>query len=406
MSIPRPEYPRPQFRRDTWLCLNGEWQFEIDAGDSGLARGLLHRPLADRITVPFCPESVLSGIGNEDFMNVVWYRRVQEIPSEWTGQRILLHFQAVDYDATIWVNGQEVYRHRGGFTSFACDITKAVMPGEEAVIVVRARDFMKELKPEGKQSDRYERHGCHYTRTTGIWQTVWLEAVPQTYLQRPRITPDVANGRFHIEQRLVGQRRSLKVRAVLRDATGVVTEATCKAGLDFAAHLIVTVPEDRKRLWSPSDPHLYDLDLELLAESGDVVDRATSYAGLRSVTIDGMAVRINDEVIFQRLVLDQGYYPDGLMTAPSDEALVRDIELSMAAGFNGARLHQKVFEERFLYHADRMGSGVGRVWRLGMPRRFLSAARSKAGRDLHHPMDRGSGSGLFAPGDYWVVSAE
>jgi beta-galactosidase/beta-glucuronidase len=355
MSVPRGEYPRPQFRRDEWLCLNGEWEFEIDRGDSGLERGLLGRPLEQRITVPFCPESELSGIGDVDFLNAVWYRREVAIPSEWTGRAVLLHFQAVDYDTTVWVNGVEVARHRGGFAPITCDLSGVVAPGETAVAVVRARDLSKTPQALGKQCNVYGNHGCLYTRTTGIWQTVWMEPVGSTSLQRPRITPDVGNGCFHVEQRLRNTRAGLRIRATLSDDSGTVCQAEVAADADFAPKLMLPIPEDRRRLWSLEDPFLYDIALELLDASGRVIDRAESYAGLRSVTIEGKAVLLNGEPVFQRLVLDQGYYPDGIMTAPTEEALVADIELSMAAGFNGARLHQKVFEERFLYHADRLG---------------------------------------------------
>ena len=352
--MPRSEYPRPQFVRPEWLCLNGEWQFEMDAGDSGRERGLARRPLRDRITVPFCPESVLSGIGHTDFMNAVWYRREVAVPPEWAGRRVLLHFQAVDYDTTVWVNGREVGRHRGGFTPFTCDLGDA--GGQTVAISVRARDPHRGPQPRGKQSSDYENDGCLYTRTTGIWQTVWLEPVPmRASLGRPRLTPDVAGGPFRLEQPIRGERRGLRLRATLADALGPVATAECPAESDFTPQLDLLVPEARRRLWSPADPHLYDIELSLIGPDGGVVDQALSYAGLRSVTVNGNAFLLNGERIFQRLVLDQGFYPDGIMTAPSDEALCRDIELSLAAGFNGARLHQKVFEERFLYHADRLG---------------------------------------------------
>jgi len=355
MSVPRPEYPRPQFVRTEWLCLNGRWGFEIDAGDSGLERGLLNRELKGEITVPFCPESSLSGVANTDFMNAVWYRRSVRIPAEWAGRNVLLHFQAVDYDACVWVNGVEVGRHRGGFTPFTCDLAGVAAPGEEITIVVRARDDHRSVQPRGKQSREYRNRGCLYTRTTGIWQTVWMEPVPESRLQRPRITPDVSAGAFRIEVPVVRPRSGMCVRAALKDSNGTVSTASCSADGTLCAMLDLPVPEGARRLWSPEDPHLYDIELELAGCEGSVIDRAQSYAGLRSVSIDGKAIRINGRVVFQRLVLDQGYYPDGIMTAPCDEALQRDIELAMAAGFNGARLHQKVFEERFLYHADRLG---------------------------------------------------
>jgi beta-galactosidase/beta-glucuronidase len=355
-DCPRPEYPRPQFVRPEWLNLNGRWEFEIDQGDSGLERGLVERPLEGEIRVPFCPESELSGIGHVDFLAAVWYRRTVRIPAEWRGQRILAHFQAVDYDTTVWANGVEVARHRGGWTPITADITAAAeAENGQVTLVVRAREPRNVSLPRGKQSDRYANYSCLYTRTTGIWQTVWLEPVPESHLCRPRITPDVAGGAFHLEIPLAGSRRGLSVRAVLSDATGEVAAAEVRADLDFSVRLTLRIPEDRQRLWSVDDPFRYDLALSLVDAGGAVVDAATSYAGLRSVTIDGKAILLNGKPVFQRLVLDQGYYPDGILTAPSDEALVEDIAASMAAGFNGARLHQKVFEERFLYHADRLG---------------------------------------------------
>lgn len=355
MTIPRPEYPRPQFVRSEWLNLNGEWQFEIDHVDSGLERGLLQRELTDRILVPFCPESSLSGIGNVDYMLAVWYRRAVTVPEHWHNQRLLLHFQAVDYDTTVWVNEEEVGRHRGGFTTFTCDLGTKYQAGETITIVVRARDDWRPSQPRGKQSQKFANEGCFYTRTTGIWQTVWLEPVPTSSLRRARITPDVANSIFHIEQPILNAQPGMQLEATLSDEEGTITTARVAADQDFTPHLYLHIPAERRRLWSIRDPHLYDLTITLRDAQDAIVDTVKSYAGLRTVTIQGKAVKINGEVIFQRLVLDQGYYPDGIMTAPSDEALINDIKLSMAVGFNGARLHQKVFEERFLYHADRLG---------------------------------------------------
>lgn len=355
-TTPRPEYPRPQFVRDAWLCLNGTWQFEADPGDSGIERGLREHAYSQSIQVPFCPESPLSGIHNLDFMDAVWYRRTITIPAEWADQETLLHFQAVDYDATVWVNDVEVGRHRGGFTGFTCNLAGIANAGESITIVVRARDDHRPSQPRGKQTVRqYEPYSCFYPRTTGIWQTVWLEPVPTSHLQRPRITPDLANSCFRIDQPVQNVQRGQFVRITARAGNETIARVECAATTDFTPHLDLMVPAHRRRLWSPTTPFLYDLEIELCSASGTVIDHAQSYAGLRSVTLDGKAVKINGDVIFQRLVLDQGYYADGIMTAPSDAALIEDIELSKAAGFNGARLHQKVFEERFLYHADRLG---------------------------------------------------
>ncbi|MFH5824218.1 glycoside hydrolase family 2 protein [Georgenia sp. AZ-5] len=354
-DLPRPEHPRPQFVRDTWLNLNGPWDFEIDQGDSGLERGLLARPLAGEILVPFAPESEASGIGNTDFLEAVWYRREVTVPQAWAGLDVLLHFGAVDHDTTVWADGVEVARHRGGFTPFTADLTGLVAAGETATVTVRARDSRHGVQARGKQATWAANSHWSYTRTTGIWQTVWLEGVPRVRMGRPRITPHVAGRSFSVVVPLNANRPGLVVRARLLDGSEEVAATTVPADLDLSPALLLTVPEDRVRLWSPEDPHLYDVELELLDGAGEVVDSARSYAGLRSVTIDGTALLLNGRPVFQRLVLDQGYWPESIMTAASDAALVRDIELGMAAGFNGARLHQKVFEERYLYHADRLG---------------------------------------------------
>jgi beta-galactosidase/beta-glucuronidase len=364
------------------VCLNGVWEFEIDQADSGIERGLLSRAYHGEIVVPFAPEAALSGVGAEDFLEAVWYRRTTTIPADWAGRRVLLHFQAVDHDATVWVNGVEAGRHRGGFTGFSLDITDAAAPGQEAEIVVRARDSRHGSQARGKQSTKFGTYEAFYPRSTGIWQTVWLEPVSEVHLRRARITPDVAAGRFHVDVPVSRNAPGYICRAVLSDDDGEIVAVQAPVDLDRTVRFVLDVPEGRRRLWGPADPHLYRLDLALSqvgggasdasdasdangdgdvdGHSGDghgdtIVDEVASYAGLRSVTIDGTAVLLNGERVFQRLVLDQGWYPDGLMTAPDDAALIEDIEIARAAGFNGARLHQKVFEERFLFHADRLG---------------------------------------------------
>ncbi|MFD9504727.1 glycoside hydrolase family 2 protein [Streptomyces sp. NPDC060035] len=350
---PKPEYPRPQCVRPDWLNLNGEWQFEIDRGDSGLERGLRTRELTDRIVVPFAPESRASGIEDTDFLHAVWYRRDVIVPDAWAGRDVLLHLGAVDHDATVWVNDIEVARHRGGFSSFTASLRGVAAAGETATIVVRARDTPSEPQARGKQATWYGNTGCHYTRTTGIWQTVWLEPVPRAHISSLNIVPQRATSSFHITAELSHHTAGLTLEAVLTDEAGDVCVAAVPAD-DLTPGLTLPVPADRVRLWSPQDPHLYGLRLRLTRD-GEVIDEVGSYAGLRSVAINGNRILLNGQPVFQRLVLDQGYWPDTLMTSPGDDALRRDIELAMAAGFNGARLHQKVFEERFYYHADRLG---------------------------------------------------
>jgi beta-galactosidase/beta-glucuronidase len=338
--------------RSEWLNLNGDWEFEEDPGRSREPRGLQSgRPLRKRIRVPFCPESELSGVGNTDFMPAVWYRRMFGAPSSWGGDRVLLHFGAVDYEATVWLNGRCLGAHEGGYTPFVFDATDHLRAGENELVVRAVDDTRDPLQPVGKQSERYESYGCHYTRTTGIWQTVWLEAVPHAHIVKARCWPDLRGGRLFLEVSVAAAASGLSVEATVRSGGDEVGAASAVAH-DGAALLAIELGE--VRAWSPGDPALYELDL-VLADRKDVVDRVETYFGVRSIALRPPAICLNGEPVFQRMVLDQGYYPGGVYTAPSDEALRTDIELAKAMGFNGARLHQKVFEPRFLYWADRLG---------------------------------------------------
>lgn len=350
-NIPRPEYPRPQFVRDGWMNLNGKWFFETDQGNSGEERGLAARDsLSGEIMVPFCPESRLSGLAHTDFLSCVWYKRTFTLPAEAAGKRILLHFGAADYRTTVWVNGQKAGMHEGGYTSFEMDITDVVLPGEN-LLSVRCEDSVRDpMQPNGKQSRLYHSHGCDYTRTTGIWQTVWMEWVNPVYMQKILITPDAENAAVHFRVQLKDAAGCSLRADVSFDGTrtGSASVKTHPAFAEF------TVQLDRKELWDLRQPNLYDYRLVLTDQKGreDVV---TGYFGLRSIGFDGMRFMLNGRPVFQRLILDQGFYPEGIYTAPTDGDLKRDIELSMKMGFNGARLHQKVFEQRYLYWADHLG---------------------------------------------------
>jgi len=352
MEQPRPEYPRPQMVRNAWMNLNGVWEFSFDPGLSGIQRGL---PAADRlddeIVVPFCPESTLSGIGDVDFHLGVWYRRSFAIPEDWEGQRVLLHLGAVDHDAMVWVNGKPAGTHRGGFTPFTFDITRLLRPGENALVVHALDDTRSSLQAGGKQCPDYASRRCHYTRTTGIWQTVWLEPVPRTYVRHLRLTPNLEAGQLLVDLELGGA--PTRGEFDLRAALGGATVGAAK-GRFVGRRGVIALSLDEVRAWSPASPTLYDLYITVTAENG-AVDRVGAYFGMRSLALTDRAILLNGEPLYQRLVLDQGFYPDGIFTAPSDEALRRDIEISQGLGFNGARLHQKVFEPRFLYWADRMG---------------------------------------------------
>ncbi|MDD3409951.1 MAG: sulfatase-like hydrolase/transferase [Eubacteriales bacterium] len=350
--IPRPEYPRPQFVRRDWMNLNGEWAFEMDQGASGRERGLVDAAaLAQRILVPFCPESKLSGIGYTDFIRCVWYKRGFTLPKTAVGKRVYLNFGAVDYKAQVWVNGQSVGTHEGGYVSFGFDITDALCEGENLITVCAEDDTRSSLQPTGKQSMSYASEGCFYTRTTGIWQTVWLEWANADNIGQVRLTPDAANDCLRISAEIRGGEG-----CVLHADTAFKDEGAtgCGEAKVTGGRVELTVPVSGKHYWSAGQPNLYDLRL-LLTKDGKPVDMLSCYFGLRTIGFDGMRFMINGKPVFQRLVLDQGFYPDGIYTAPDDAALRGDIELSMAMGFNGARLHQKVFEARYLYWADRLG---------------------------------------------------
>ncbi len=385
--IPRPEYPRPQLMRKDWINLNGEWEFELDQSASGAERELYRAPaLSGRITVPFCPESELSGVGFRDFISCVWYRRAVSVPEEWMeavserGDRVLLHFGAVDYAATVYVNGEAVGSHTGGYTPFTFDITSKLTP-ETVITLCAADDERSGLVPSGKQSGKLASYGCYYTRTTGIWQTVWLERVPKNHIRSLKLRPDLENGRVHITVRTRGQGR-VTARAFFDGESAGAAEAVSAGG-----EAEITMDLDKVVPWELGVGGLYDLTL------GFEGDEVKSYFGLRSVRLEDGAFLLNGKRVFQRLVLDQGFYPDGIYTAPSEEAIIRDIRISMDAGFNGARLHQKVFEPRFLYHCDRMGYMVwgeyanwgADVADINVLPAYLTQWTEAVERDFNHP---------------------
>ncbi|MBQ6646833.1 MAG: beta-galactosidase [Clostridia bacterium] len=350
--IPRNEYPRPQFKRKGWLCLNGQWQFEIDNGNSGRQRGLLEKETLDgTITVPFCPESKLSGVEHKDFMRAVWYKRTFTLPREAVGKRVFMNFGAVDYETELWINGISCGTHKGGYSSFQIEITKAVREGENTVLLCARDDQLSGRQPYGKQCWQYLSKGCSYTRTTGIWQSVWLEWTNEARIKEVKLTPDALNGTLLIEAQLDGNLDGCSLRAQAFFDGEYEAEAELDADAGQVRMLMML---EEPRLWSIEEPNLYDLKLELIRDF-KAVDTVESYFGLRTICFDGYKWLLNGKSVFQRLILDQGFYPDGIYTAPTDEELKNDILRSQAMGFNGARLHQKVFEQRFLYWADKLG---------------------------------------------------
>lgn len=349
MNIPRTEYPRPQLRRGegTYTNLNGVWDIELDPSVSGHERDLLHKPYSMKITVPYVIESKLSGVEHIDFMNAVWYRRTFDTPEfNPDKERLILRFGAVNYSAEVWLNGVNLGSHFGGYTPFSFDITDTVRAeGNELVLWVK-NDVRDPLQPTGKQSMNYYNCGCMYTRCTGIWQTVWIERVPKTYIKSLKMTPDIDRECLDVEVRLAGDDFCGTLTAAASYKGEAVADVTVTAN---ASVVRFTLSVKNPHLWDVGKPELYDMTLTV----GD--DTVDTYFGMRKVAVRGKAIELNNRAVFQRLVLDQGYYPDGIYTAPSDDALRRDIELSMKAGFNGARLHMKVFEPRLIYHADTMG---------------------------------------------------
>lgn len=329
---PRPEYPRPRLRRSDWANLNGEWRFGFD------------QPNFDRsIIVPFAYQSELSGIGRRDLHDTVWYTRRFQAPN---AERLALHFGAVDYRATVWVNDVEVAHHEGGHTPFSADISSLVRPGENT-LVVRADDPATDRTlPRGKQYWKEHPEGIFYTATTGIWQTVWLEPLPERHITSLRLWPGLDEGVLEFEVATSSPDVGIELHATLGGRP--VGSCTGRPGRG-------RIPLTDVAAWSPEVPALYDLIVRLVDEGGREMDRIRSYFGLRTVAVRDGRVLLNGQPYIQRLVLDQGYFPGGWYTAASDHDFRRDIELAKALGFNGARKHQKIEDPRWLYWADRLG---------------------------------------------------
>ncbi len=342
--IPRPEHPDPQRMRENWRNLNGIWEFEMDPANSGFERGFVEKEhFSKEIFVPFCPESRLSGIEYTDFLEAVWYKKHIELSEEELRGAVLLHFGAVDYETAVFVNGREAGRHSGGYSSFFLDITPYAVAGNNVFTVQAVDRTRSHLQPTGKQSERFFSYGCSYTRTTGIWQTVWLEFVPKKRIISFRIVPDTDTCSVQL--------------SVSTNAPGnLKAECFYKGSPMGEKNMFISGREacfeialKEKHLWEVGCGRLYDVKLTFEE------DTVNSYFGLRNICFDGMRFLLNGRSVFQRLVLDQGFYPDGIYTAPDEEALQKDIALSQQLGFNGARLHEKVFEPRFLYHCDKAG---------------------------------------------------
>lgn len=391
----RMEHPNPQFQRENWMNLNGLWSFTFDFGKSGMERKLY---LGDedtlqnydcKIRVPFCPESSLSGIGYKDFIAAVWYRKEVDLSEKQLEGRTILHFGAVDYECRVFINGEEAGKHIGGYSSFEFDITDYVHTGKNIIVVYAEDDVRSGLQARGKQSGSYYSQGCDYTRTTGIWQTVWLEFVPKSYVKSVKYYPDIAEQCFYADAKIYGKGKLTMTAYYNEKECGTVTKMVT------GDNNKLRIPLNEMQLWECGNGRLYDIKIKLESEENGkhMVDGISSYAGMRQIQIDGYRFILNGVAVFQRTVLDQGFYREGIYTAPSDEALLRDIKISKALGFNGARLHQKIFEPRFLYHCDREGYlvwGEHGNWGLNLsnPESFLNFMPEwleAVERDFNHP---------------------
>ena len=385
--LPRPEHPRPQHRRPEWTCLNGAWEFAFDDADRGLAEnwsGGRALPLA--ITVPFPYQAPASGLGDPSVHEVVWYARTLAYDPLWRGQDVLLHFGAVDYACSLWVNGEYVGGNRGGHVPFSFDVAPYLREGDNR-IALRVEDRQDPAQPRGKQVVSGVPHGIDYTCTTGIWQTVWLEPVPQVRIETFRFTPILEEGGVEIRTMLHAPANGWEIEAEILDGETVVARERRRTN-SGTGRLFVRIPDFKT--WSPESPHLYDVRLRLI-QRGETLDEVHSYLGMRSVELVDGRFLINGEETYLKMALDQGYWREGLLAAPSDEALRRDVDLAKAMGFNGVRKHQKVEDPRFLYWCDRLGLMVwgemanARAWSSEAEDAFLQEWSRAVQRDYNAP---------------------
>ena len=380
-------YPRPQFVRRRRLNLDGEWSFAFDDSDQGVRLGWSDgRELGRRIVVPFPYQSELSGINDKSIHEVVWYARDLSIPPDWKKQELLLHFGAVDYRTTVWVNGHEVGHNRGGHVPFWFNIRPYLKEGRNR-LTLRVEDRQDPYQPRGKQSPTGLPHGIDYYCSTGIWQTVWLEPVPPIRIGELKITPYADEGLIELIVYLHAPATGWRLEVEALDEGHVV--ARDEAHATYAAiRFLLKIPDPK--LWSPETPHLYDVRVRLFDET-QLLDEVESYAGLRSIKISEGRVLINNVPTFLTMVLDQGYWPQSYLAAPSDEALRADVEFAKRLGFNAARKHQKIEDPRWLYWCDRLGLLVwgemanARAWSADAEERLLAEWERAIRRDYNHP---------------------
>lgn len=385
--LPRPEYPRPQFVRDEWVNLNGEWEFAFDDKDEGLAEGWYDgRKLDRKIIVPFAYQTELSGINDKSIHEIVWYARDFEFSEDWFGRDLVLNFGAVDYLSTIWVNGQEVGHNLGGHVPFQFDIAPYVKRGKNR-LTVRVVDRQDPQQPRGKQSHTGLPEGIDYYCTTGIWQTVWLEPVPPIRIEEIRIITWARRNLIELTVFLHAPSAPWRIEVEVSESGRVVAREEDLTAV-ATGRLAIVIPY--AKLWSPESPNLYDLRIRLFEED-KLLDEVKSYVGLRGLRLLNGKVLVNGKPTYLKMVLDQGYWPDGYLTAPSDEALQTDIGWIKLFGFNGVRKHQKIEDQRWLYWCDRLGLLVweempnAREWSSKAEDWLSNEWQTAVRRDYNHP---------------------
>ena len=354
-SIPRPEHPRPDFMRPQWLNLNGQWQFCFDDADLGLAQGWQDpaKSFPQEITVPFCYQCSRSGIHDRANHPVMWYRRKFSLPPQLQNKRVLLRFGAVDFSCAVYVNGQRAGEHKGGYTPFSIDVTPYLLP-EENDLCVRVEDGYDCTQPRGKQLWKDKWFGCWYTPVSGIWQTVYLEAAGDQYLKSVHITPDIDAGTASILLTLDRIPETAVLAEVTISLKGKEIRRQSMTMHQRSQRMVIDMVEGTEITgfahWTPEEPNLYDVCITL--SGGDCV---STYFGMRKIEVHDGMVLLNNHPLYQRLILDQGYWPDSLLTPPSDDAIREDIEWTKRFGYNGARKHQKLEDPRYYYWADKLG---------------------------------------------------
>jgi len=358
-NIPRPEHPRPQFKRENWQNLNGEWNFAFDDQKQGEKnRWFEQSELQKKITVPFTFETKASGIADRSEHNQIWYQRKFEVETD-SDQKVILNFAAVDYLTKVWINGSFAGSHQGAYDSFAFDISDFVNFEAENNIVVKVEDTRSKTQPRGKQTYKKDNFLCWYTRTTGIWQTVWLEFMDQNlYLKDLKITPLLDQKEVELDYNFEAEdfeAGNYKLISSIEFEGKLINQFELKVNRkNYSFKINLEDEKNEIKIWQPASPNLYDLKL-ILYKNGEVVDRIDSYFGMRKISIEGNKVFLNNQPLYQKLILDQGYWPESLVTPPSDQALKKDLELTKKMGFNGVRKHQKIEDDRFYYWADKLG---------------------------------------------------